>query len=56
MMRKVTRTQAETRFSVIEKRQQSILNERNEAAADVRKNTAKLKALRLRREAENLQA
>ena len=56
MLKKGTRTHAETRFAAIEKRQQSILNERNEAAADVRKNTAKLKALRLRREAENLQA
>jgi hypothetical protein len=56
MMRKATRTKAETRFAAIEKRQRSILNERNEAAADVRKNTAKLKALRLRKEAENLQA
>ena len=56
MLKKGTRTQAETRFAAIEKRQKVILNERNEAAADVRKNTAKLKALRLLKEAENLQA
>lgn len=55
-MRKVKRTQAEMRFAAIEKRQHDVLTERGQAAAEVRKKTAKLKALRLRKEAEDTQA
>lgn len=41
------RTRAESRFEAIEKRQRKILDEQDEAAAALRKNTERLKALRL---------
>jgi len=44
------RTRAESRFDVIEKRQKKILEEHEEAAAATRKNTERLKALRLAKE------
>jgi colicin import membrane protein len=46
------RRHAETRFAAIEKRQQRVLSEHEEAADAVRNKTAKLKAMRLAREAE----
>jgi len=55
-MKNIKRTQAEMRFAAIEKRQREVLTERVRAADDVRKRTAKLKALRLLREAEDMQA
>ena len=55
-MTKITRTQAETRYAAFERRQQTIMDEISEAAEIVRNKSAKLKALRLLRNAEDLQA
>jgi hypothetical protein len=55
VMKNIKRTQAEMRFAAIEKRQREVLTERVQAADKVRKKTAKLKALRLLREAEDMQ-
>ena len=54
-MTKIKRAKAENRFDTLEKRQQAILIENKEAAEIVRKKSANLKALRLLRDAENLQ-
>ena len=56
VMKNIKRTQAEMRFAAIEKRQREVLTERVRAADEVRKKTAKLRALRLLREAEDMQA
>ena len=48
------RTLAEMRFAAIEKRQREVLTERVQAADKVRKKTAKLKALRLLKEADDI--
>ena len=56
LMKNIKRTQAEMRFAAIEKRQREVLTERVRAADEVRKKTAKLRALRLLREAEDVQA
>ncbi len=56
VMKNIKRTQAEMRFAAIEKRQREVLTERVRAADEVRKKTAKLRALRLLREAEDVQA
>ena len=53
-MIKIKRTQAEMRFAAIEKRQREVLTEQVRAADEVRKKTAKLKALRLLKEAEDI--
>ena len=53
VMKNIKRTQAEMRFAATEKRQREVLTERVRAADEVRKKTAKLKALRLLREAED---
>lgn len=50
----ISRTRAENRFAAIEKRQQAVLNEREEAARALSANTARLKALRLAKEAADL--
>ena len=42
------------RFAAIEKRQREVLTERVRAADEVRKKTAKLKALRLLKEADDI--
>ena len=54
-MRKIKRTQAEMRFAAIEKRQRDVLTERGQASAEIRKKTAKLRALRLQKESEDIQ-
>ncbi len=53
VMKNIQRTQAEMRFAAIEKRQREVLTERVRAADEVRKKSAKLKALRLLKEAED---
>ena len=53
-MKNIKRTQAEMRFAAIEKRQREVLTERVQAADKVRKKTAKLKALRLLKEADDI--
>ena len=53
-MRKINRTQAEQRFATIEKRQSAILSEHEVANVELRKKTAKLKALRLLKEAQEI--
>ncbi len=55
-MIKIARTKAEKHFAAAEKREHSFVVEREKAAGIVRKKTAKLKALRLLKEAEDLQA
>ncbi|HEY4202861.1 MAG TPA: hypothetical protein VGM83_20100 [Devosiaceae bacterium] len=51
------RLRAETRFAEIEKRQQRALNEQEQISRAVDENTARLKALRLAKEArERLEA
>lgn len=52
----ISKTRAETRFDAIEKRQQVVLSEQEETARAVSANTARLKALRLAREAKFLAA
>jgi hypothetical protein len=54
-MRKIKRTQAEMRFAAIEKRQRDVLTERGQASAEIRKKTAKLRALRPQKESEDIQ-
>lgn len=54
-MTKITRPKSEDRFAAAEKRLQTILLENKEAAEVSRQKSAKLKALRLLRDAENLQ-
>ncbi|HUV33241.1 MAG TPA: hypothetical protein VMW31_06685 [Devosiaceae bacterium] len=46
-----TRSRAESRFAAVEKRQQKVLGEHEEAARAVRERTARLRAERLAREA-----
>lgn len=48
------RTRAENHFTAIEKRQKKALSEQEAAAVAVSENTARLKALRLAKEAEDL--
>ena len=50
----VSRTRAENRFAAIEKRQQKVLSEQEETARAISENTARLKALRLAKEAKDL--
>lgn len=47
------RTQAENRFAALEKRQTRVLSEQEEAERAVDENTARLRALRLAKEAED---
>lgn len=47
------RTRAESNFAALEKRQQKVLSEQEEAARAVSENTARLKALRLAKEAQD---
>ena len=47
------RTQAENRFAALEKRQTRVLSEHEEAERAVDENTARLRALRLAKEAED---
>jgi len=49
-----SRTRAEDRLAAISKIQKETLNERETRAAAISKNTARLKALRLAKEAEDL--
>lgn len=49
-----SRTRAEDRLAAISKIQKETLNEREAKAAAISKNTARLKALRLAKEAEDL--
>ena len=53
-MKSNTRTRAEMSFAAIEKRQKPVLSEQDEAARIVREKSARLKALRLNREASTL--
>ncbi|SNZ21240.1 hypothetical protein [Cohaesibacter gelatinilyticus] len=46
----IVKKKAEERLAAIQKAQQAILNEQEEQASEVRKNTARLKAQRLARE------
>jgi len=55
-MTKITQPKAESRFAALERRRQAILIENKEAAEACRKKTAKLKVLRLLRDAARLQA
>lgn len=48
------RTKAEERFAAIEKARQTILSEHEEAAQKIAENTARLRALRLAKEAKDL--
>jgi len=48
-----TRLRAESRFAEIERRQQKALSEQEEEALAIAENTARLKALRLEREAND---
>lgn len=50
----ISRTRAENHFAAIEKRQQAALSVHEEAALAARQNTARLKALRLARDAKEL--
>ena len=50
----ISRTRAENRFAAIEKRQKEVLTEQEETARMVSENTARLKALRLAKEANDL--
>lgn len=52
----ILRTRAENRFAAIEKSQQKAINEQEEKARKVSENTARLKALRLAKEAKDLAA
>jgi hypothetical protein len=47
------RSQAENRFAALERRQLKVLNEHEEAERAVDENTARLRALRLAKEAED---
>ena len=47
------RSQADNRFAALEKRQLKVLSEREEAERVVDENTARLRALRLAKEAED---
>ena len=47
------RTRAENRFAALEKRQLKVLSEQEEAERSINENTARLKALRLAKEAED---
>lgn len=55
-MVKTTLSRTDKRIAAIERREQAIKNEIDEAAENARKKTAELKALRLLRDAENLEA
>ena len=48
-----TRMHAETRFAALEKRQLKVLSEQEEAERAINENTARLRALRLAKEAED---
>ena len=48
-----SRLRAENRFAAIEKRQKKVLSEQEEAVRAVNENTARLKALRLAKEAKD---
>lgn len=50
----ISRTHAENRFSAIEKRQQKALSEQEEKTLKIAENTARLKTLRLAKEAADL--
>jgi hypothetical protein len=50
----IARTRAEERFATIEKRQQAALSEQEEAARKISENTARLRALRLAKDAKKL--
>lgn len=50
----ISRTRAENRFAAIEKSQQKAINEQEEKALRISENTARLKALRLAKEAADL--
>ena len=50
-MKNNTRTRAEMSFAAIEKRQEPVLSEQEEAARMVREKSARLKALRLTKQA-----
>lgn len=52
----ISRTRAENRFAAIEKSQQKALDEQQEKAQKISENTARLKALRLAKEATDLEA
>lgn len=52
----ISRTRAENRFAAIEKSQKKALNEQEEKKLMVSENTARLKALRLAKEADELKA
>ena len=47
----IARTRAENRFAALEKRQQVVLSEHEETARTISENTARLRALRLAKEA-----
>ena len=47
------RSPAENRFAVLEKRQLKVLSEQEEAEVAIDENTARLRALRLAKEANN---
>jgi hypothetical protein len=49
-----TRSRAESRFAAVEKRQQKVLSEQEDAARAVRDRTARLRAERLAREAGDI--
>jgi len=50
----ISRTRAESRFAAIEKRQKEVLTEQEETSRRISENTARLKALRLAKEASDL--
>ncbi|PLW76889.1 transcriptional regulator [Cohaesibacter celericrescens] len=52
-MTSVSKTRAQARFAAIEKSQKNALNEREEKALKISENTARLKALRLAKAAED---
>jgi hypothetical protein len=49
----ISRTRSENRNATIKRRQQQVLSEQAEAARELSENTARLKALRLAREAKS---
>lgn len=50
----ISRTRAENRFAAIEKRQQEVLSDQEEAARKISENTTRLRALRFAKEAMDL--